>query len=591
MGGSLLRRPQTWIIIVVCIALVVVTLGGLRAARLAGRWRSPATQYSTAVVTRGPLEVVVSGSGTLAAHARQDFQATSAATVEGVRVRPGDSVTAGDVLLTLSSDSLEDQVAAARLELRLAEIDLESLTRPEQSLATEAEIALTRATLEGARVAAETARENADDLTLEAPFAGIVAGLAVAPGDTVAPGTILFTVLTPECFKAILSVPEKELKHVAVGDRLTVTVTPITRDLTGEVASVEAVATRDQRGNAYYQVTVALDDYDPAARGGMTVSAVLDTGGWFSSKVTVGGTLTYDQHHVAATPTGGEVVAVPVTEGAAVAAGDIVVQLVNDEAGAALARAEADLLRAEETLKRLTDPGPPPSTDAQMEKARLRFEQAALKLASLERQLADLEVRSEISGTVTDIYVDPGDRVITGQRLAAVADLSAVRAIITVDELEVAGLASGAPATVRIDAFPGRAFDGILDSVSLEGVARDGVTSYEARISLPGAPGLRAGMSLSASVLVAKRDDVIIVPVEAVYGAGPEAMVQVLVGGEPIARQVVAGLSNNTSTEILEGLSEGEIIVTGSLVVDSGLFGGRSEHPGGTQSPAPDGGD
>lgn len=575
-----MRRPRTWIVVLAIVVVAVAALAGLRAAQVSGRWRSSVTQYSTAEVTRGSLEVAVSGTGTLAARARQDAVGTTTATVDEVLVQPGDTVAVDEPLLRLSSRSLEDQVLAARLDLRLAEIDLETLTGPEQSLATEADIALARASLESADLAARTARENAEDLTLEAPFAGQVAGLAVTPGAVVAPGTVLFTVLTPECFQAHLAVPENEVEHLAVGDELTITVTPISRDLSGRVAAIDSSGTVDQRGAVSYRVTVDLDDYDPAARGGMTVSATIDRGGWFSSAVTVRGTLAYDQEHVAVTPTGGEVVAVAVAEGSAVSAGQLVVTLDNDSVGAALAKAEADLLRAEESLRRLTDPGPPPTSDAQVEKARVRRDQAALKLSSLERQLADLTVRAEIAGTVTDVFVHTGDRVALGQRLVAVADLTEVRAVITVDELEVAGLVPGAPATVRIDAFPGETFSGTLDSVSLEGVPRDGVTSYEARISLPGSPGLRAGMSLSASITVARRENVLIVPVEAVYGAGREAMVQVLVRGQPVARQVVAGVSNDTFTEILEGLSEGETIITGSLVVEGGLFGGRPDHSG-----------
>lgn len=567
-------------VVLAIVVVAVVALAGLRAAQVSGRWRSSVTQYSTAEVTRGSLEVAISGTGTLAARARQDAVGTTTATVDEVLVQPGHTVALDEPLLRLSSRSLEDQVLAARLDLRLAEIDLETLTGPEQSLATEADIALARATLESADLAARTARENAEDLTLEAPFAGQVAGLAVTPGAVVAPGTVLFTVLTPECFQAHLAIPENEVKHLAVGDELTITVTPISRDLSGRVAAIDSSGTVDQRGAVSYRVTVDLDDCDPAARGGMTVSATIDRGGWFSSAVTVRGTLAYDQEHVAVTPTGGEVIAVAVGEGSAVSAGQLVVTLGNDNVGAVLVKAEADLLRAEESLRRLTDPGPPPTSDAQVEKARVRRDQAALKLSSLERQLADLTVRAEIAGTVTDVFVHTGDRVALGQRLVAVADLTEVRAVITVDELEVAGLVPGAPATVRIDAFPGETFSGTLDSVSLEGVPRDGVTSYEARISLPGSPGLRAGMSLSASITVARRENVLVVPVEAVYGAGREAMVQVLVGGQPVARQVVAGVSNDTFTEILEGLSEGETIVTGSLVVEGGLFGGRPEHSG-----------
>ncbi|MCL6614918.1 MAG: hypothetical protein K6U03_09970, partial [Firmicutes bacterium] len=74
-------------------------------------------------------------------------------------------------------------------------------------------------------------------------------------------------------------------------------------------------------------------------------------------------------------------------------------------------------------------------------------------------------------------------------------------------------------------------------------------------------------------LLSSSPENALLVPVEAVYGAGAEATVQVLVDGKPQARPVVAGLSNGTFTEILEGLEEGTTVITGSLQVDNNPFG------------------
>jgi len=137
---------------------------------------------------------------------------------------------------------------------------------------------------------------------------------------------------------------------------------------------------------------------------------------------------------------------------------------------------------------------------------------------------------------------------------------------------------------VRLDALPGETFAGTLGSLSLEGVLKDGVTNYEIHITFAGDPRLRAGMSVSASVQVARRENVLLVPVEAVYGAGRQASVQVMVNGRPEPRSVVAGLSNSTYTEILSGLSEGETVVTGSLETDNNLFGPPGQHNPGSES-------
>jgi len=571
------------VVVLVAVALIAGLLSGVKALTVVSRsGQATAARYSTATVTRGTLEVTVGGTGTLAPRVRQDAVSSSSGTVESVAVKAGDTVKKGQVLLRLSNDNLADQVAQARLELRLAEIDLEEATGPRESLATEADIAAARAALEGARVAVEQARRNVEDLTARAPFAGTVSDISVRPGDTVSPGAPLFNVFTPDALRAVLSVPENLIDEIALGDELTVNVRAISRDLDGRVTAISAQGTSG-KGGVTYSVTVTLEESDPDARGGMTASAALEVdSSWPGLTTRVTGYLAYDRFQTVTTATGGEVVAVHVSEGEEVEADQVIVVLESDEAEAALTRAEADLLKAEQALAELLDPGPPAMTQAQIEKLRLRYEQAALQLATLERQLAELTVTAELDGTVADVFVVPGETVSPGQRLVSVVDLSEVTAVITVDELEVSGLDPGRPATVRIDAFPDESFSGYVESVSLEGVPRDGVTSYEARIRLSGDPRMRAGMSVSATVVVARRENVLLVPVEAVYGAGREAVVQVLADGTPVAREVTAGLSNSIFTEIIEGLEEGEVVVTGSLEVDAGPFGsGQPRHPGG----------
>ncbi len=586
-----MRRSKTSLLVALAVLVALGSIFGFRAVRT-GTWRRSAkATYSTAQVSRGSLEVTVTGTGTLVPVARQTCVTTAGGEVESVLVKPGQAVKKGETLLVLRNDTLADEVEQARLQLGLAQIDLDAMTKPGAGLATTADVSAAQAAVENARLAAEQARDNVDGLTVTAPFSGTVSGIAVQAGDEVAPGTPLLTVFTPDRLRAVLSVPEDDLGHLAVGDPLTVTVGPLGRDLAGHLSAIASQGTPNARGVISYQVTVTLDDSDPGARGGMSVSARVPTGNvWPFDETTVYGTLSYEKSQPLAAATPGTVLSVEVTEGQRVVQGQTLLTLDSDQARAALASAEADLARAEQKLAQLTSPGPSSYPQTQLDKQKLVVAQASMKLASLERQLAELTVKAAFDGVVTDVAVMAGEQAPPNTVLAVVADLDEVQAVITVDELEVANLAVGQAATVRIDALPGETFAGTVDSLSLEGVQRDGVTGYEARITLPGDPRMRAGMSVSASVLVARRDDTLLVPVEAVYGAGKEASVQVLVDGRPQAVSVVAGLSNSTFTEILEGLVEGQTVVTGTLEVNDNPFQ-ASEHPGSSAGSAGGGGD
>jgi len=570
-----LRKSKTfWVIVVLAVALV--GLVGTRAARMvSGRWNETVTEYSTAVATRGALEVAVGGTGTLLPRATQEAVATAGATVARVLVKPGDEVQAGQVLVVLENESLADQVAAARIQARLAEIDFRAAAEP-----GEADIAAARAAFESARLAAERAREDLDALVVRAPFTGRVTGLNLSPGDELPPGSPLFDISTPDNWKAVLSVPEDLVEELDLGDELKVEVPAVSHRFTGTVTSIDAQGQAGQRG-ATYQVIVDLEGTDPDARGGMSLTAAVRVSWWPGRSVDVPGVLAYDRFQTVTTPTGGIVISVEAAEGETVEEGDVVLTLESAETEAALAQAEADLARAQENLERLLATGEDGvSIDEQVEKLRLRYEETLLRLSGLERQLGDLTVRADFDGVVTDVFVTEGGTVGIGDtsgagRVVSVADLSEVTALVSIDELEVAGIRAGMAATVRIDALPAEVFQGVVESVSLKGQTRDGVTNYQARITLAGNPRMRAGMSLSATIEVARRENALLVPLEAVYGAGQEAQVMILVEGQPVARDVVVGLSSDTMAEILEGLQEGETVVTGSLEVDFGPFGGQ----------------
>ena len=574
---------------VIIVSLVVLVLAGaligLRTVRAAAsRARAQASAYSTAKVTTGTLDVTITGTGTLRPATRQECLITAGGTVVSVSAQPGQAVVAGETLLVISNESLSDQVEQARLQLRLAQIDLDSMTRPGSGAATAADVAAARAAVENARLGLDRAQDNVEHLTVRAPFAGRVSGLVFRAGQEVPPEATLLYLATQAKLKAILVVPEDEIKHLAIGADLTVTITPLSRDLGGHVSAISASGAVGDRGAVNYQVSVSLDDSDPRARGGMSVSAPVGGETRDRDPEKVYGTLAYDRFEALVTATGGTVSTVAVAEDEAVVADQVLMTLQSDEAIATLAGARADLTRTEERLAQLTDPGPSSYPAAQIEKARLRVAEANIALGGLQRQLDDLTVKAAFDGTVTDVAVSTGEEVRPNTRVAVVADLSEVQAVILVDELAVANLAPGQSAIVRLDALPGETFAGTLGSLSLEGVLKDGVTNYEIHITFAGDPRLRAGMSVSASVQVARRENALLVPVEAVYGAGRQASVQVMVNGKPEPRSVVAGLSNSTYTEILSGLSEGETVVTGSLATNNNLFSPPGQHNPGSES-------
>ena len=124
-----------------------------------------------------------------------------------------------------------------------------------------------------------------------------------------------------------------------------------------------------------------------------------------------------------------------------------------NEARAALARAESQ--RRQVTVK-----------EAEMERAEANLSQARADLSFAELQLSHTEVRAPVDGVISKKTVEPGQVVQMGQPLFAIVPLQSVWVVANFKETQLARVKPGMPAQVEIDTFPGRVFNGTVDSLS-----------------------------------------------------------------------------------------------------------------------------
>jgi membrane fusion protein (multidrug efflux system) len=124
-----------------------------------------------------------------------------------------------------------------------------------------------------------------------------------------------------------------------------------------------------------------------------------------------------------------------------------------NEARAALARAESQ--RRQVTVK-----------EAEMERAEANLSQARADLSFAELQFSHTEVRAPVDGVISKKTVEPGQVVQMGQPLFAIVPLQSVWVVANFKETQLARVKPGMPAEVEIDTFPGRIFNGTVDSLS-----------------------------------------------------------------------------------------------------------------------------
>lgn len=136
---------------------------------------------------------------------------------------------------------------------------------------------------------------------------------------------------------------------------------------------------------------------------------------------------------------------------------------------------------------------------------------------------------------------------------------------VNVDELDILSIEEGQEVSVVLDALPDDTFHGTVTKVSGSGTAQSGVTTYPVTITLDDAAdsGVLSGMNATATISVARSENVLLIPLDALQERGAEQFVYIAGDGDGDNEQraVETGLSDGTNVEILSGLSEGEQIV------------------------------
>ena len=135
----------------------------------------------------------------------------------------------------------------------------------------------------------------------------------------------------------------------------------------------------------------------------------------------------------------------------------------------------------------------------------------------------------------------------------------------TVSDLDVLYISQDAPVIVTVDALPGETFEGKVLRLDSYTDYRDGKTVYNVQIKVEGREGLRPGMNTNCFVDSGESLDTLLVPIEAVFEENGKQKVEILVGENEVEIvEIEAGLMNDMYVEVLSGLEEGQLVVTGS---------------------------
>jgi HlyD family secretion protein len=182
--------------------------------------------------------------------------------------------------------------------------------------------------------------------------------------------------------------------------------------------------------------------------------------------------------------------------------------------------------------------------------------------------VGEARIAAPIDGIVATLAVQVGQSVIGGSNsggtlVMTIADTRTVQAELAVDESDIAHIRIGMPVRVTVDALPGRTFTGRVSRIAPQAVVTQNVTQFTVVVPIDNPDRLlRLGMSVDGEFIIVERQNVLMVPVEAVRGDRTRTAL-VVEGAELVPVTVETGATNGAQVEIVHGLEAGQTVYLG----------------------------
>ncbi len=328
----------------------------------------------------------------------------------------------------------------------------------------------------------------------------------------------------------------------------------------------------------------------------------------------------YPEIQVVITPeVSGEITSLPVKEGVRVKHGDLLMKIKPDIYNALRDRSAAELSSAKASLERsrsehnrglelfnkgLISKSELEQLNTTYEVSKAQYDQADAALKQANENLSKTTIYAPMDGTVSALKVELGERVLgtsqfQGTTVMTVADLSRMEARVDVGENDIVLISLGDTTRIEVDALPDKKLTGVVyeigNTAKTTGLGtQEEVTDFEVKIRiLDKDVALRPGMSMTATIETETRNNVIVVPVQSVTTRSqkkdmekkevdeveqqeasqfktkqkfekPKEVVFIVDNNSAKMVEVKRGISDDSYTEIIEGLAEGKEIVSGT---------------------------
>ena len=504
------------------IALAAVIAVGAGLVKFLGRGGETESTVVTNEVQWGGITSTVEGSGLTRARNSQTITVATAGTVSEVFVTEGQQVSAGDPLYVIDSQAASDAVTKAKSNVEGYEKQLRALEKD----------------IAGLNLAPSYAGKLTDVVKLN-------------PGDEISKGEKVATLSDDTRMRLQQYYSYAYAGKIHAGQKVEVSIPALMSVLTGTVENVNMVNRITPEGSQLFEADILVDNggtltKDMAASASVTVdgetiypyeAGVLDYYRTGDLKSTVSGT----------------VISSDLVDYLQVRAGQVVLRIDGEDS-------ENEIFDLQQSL-----------------------EEAQKSLEEAQKNLDNCSALAPIDGTVMGLAIQAGDEVQANTAVITIADTSTIMIDADVDERHISYVKAGM--MVDIDQW-GSMFQGVVESVSLNSKAENGVASYPMTISVDNYDGtLMTGSYINYSLVASQNDNCLVLPIQCVKSVQlddgssadvvfvqsddrPENAIDLTmtVDGVPESGYwpvpVEIGIADDFNVEIRSGVQEGDVVFT-----------------------------
>ncbi len=583
------------------IAIVMVTLAILAVAgfvvyeRYFARQVIPALTGTPITVRRGNVAATITATGSVISTRQSRLSPQVAGRIKELPVKLGDEVKAGAVLAKIETVPFEMKVAQARSTLRTSQIRLEQLragTRPEEIAASEAslqsaqakladvqagsqpqDIAQAQSAVEVAAAAVRSAQARYDQLRNGANPADISAAeqAVVSAQTAVQKAEIDFTKVKagplPEDVRAA-EIAVDQAKNNLWAQQLTRDST-CGRGASGACDAAKATVAAADSGVVAANVKLAALKNKPDPKDVVAAQGVIDSAreSLRSAQIRL--------KQVRDGSTNEELIqsksAIDSAQASYQAAVSRVSALNQGAKAVDVQSAQGAIISAETALALKKTPNTP--QDVALLQEQVSLSELALQQAQLDLENATLT--APFDGVIGGVTINVGEQVSTSTAILTLVYKKSTRIDISVDEADIVRITTGKLATISFDSIPERPLTGKVLGISPTSIVQQGVATYTVSIALDDPSTiLQPGMTANVNIVVADRQNVLVVPNRALKRQGRNQSVELLVNGKTESRVIKTGLGNDQMTEVVEGLAEGDSVMIPATTTVQARVGG-----------------